>query len=120
MRRAKVYMREHLAGVLIETDAKKFVFRYDDAYFNDDDMPTISLTMSKKNQEYYSDTLFPFFYNMLTEGENREIQMRLFKLDENDDFGLLLKIAQFDTIGAVTVKPIDDNDLKGIPKLKNL
>ncbi len=30
----------------------------------------------------------------------------LLHIDENDDFGILLATAQYDTIGAVTVKPI--------------
>jgi serine/threonine-protein kinase HipA len=43
---------------------------------------------------------------MLSEGVNRQLQCRTLKIDENDDFGLLLATAQFDTIGAVTVKPV--------------
>jgi serine/threonine-protein kinase HipA len=31
----------------------------------------------------------------------------LLHIDENDDFGILLATAQLDTIGAVTIKPID-------------
>lgn len=105
MRSAKVYMRNHFAGKLIETDSKEYVFRYDDAYFNDVNLPPISLTLSKMKQEYRSNRLFPFFENMLSEGNNRELQVRMFKLDERDSFGLLLATAQYDTIGAVTVKP---------------
>jgi serine/threonine-protein kinase HipA len=28
------------------------------------------------------------------------------KIDEDDNFGLLMAIAQYDTIGAITIKPI--------------
>ena len=42
---------------------------------------------------------------MLSEGENRHIQSRLPHIDPEDDFGLLLATAQFDTTGAATVKP---------------
>ncbi len=110
MRSAKVYMRNHFAGMLTETDSKEYIFRYDDAYFRDDNMPAISLTMSKEKQEYHSDRLFPFFENMLSEGGNREIQIRLFKLNENDSFGLLLAAAGHDTVGAVTIKAIEDDE----------
>lgn len=110
MRAAKVYMRNHLAGVLTETDSKKYIFRYVDTYFKDDRMPAISLTLSKEKQEYNSDSLFPFFENMLSEGSNRELQIRLFKLDEKDSFGLLLATARYDTIGAITIKAIADDD----------
>jgi serine/threonine-protein kinase HipA len=44
---------------------------------------------------------------MLSEGANRQTQSMLLHIDENDDFGILLATAQEDTIGAVTIKPID-------------
>lgn len=43
---------------------------------------------------------------MLSEGENRQIQSRLPHIDPEDDFGILLATAQFDTIGTVTVNPL--------------
>ena len=44
---------------------------------------------------------------MLSEGENRQTQSRLLHIDSDDDFGILLATAQNDTIGAITVKPIE-------------
>jgi len=41
---------------------------------------------------------------MLSEGVNRRLQSRQLKIDENDHFGLLLATAQYDTIGAISVK----------------
>jgi hypothetical protein len=38
---------------------------------------------------------------MLSEGVNRQLQCRLLKIDEQDNFGLLAATAQYDTIGAV-------------------
>jgi serine/threonine-protein kinase HipA len=43
---------------------------------------------------------------MLSEGVNRKLQSMQLKIDDADDFGLLMATAQYDTIGAVTVKPI--------------
>ena len=63
--------------------------------------------MPKTQQEYQADNLFPLFFNMLSEGVNRKLQSRLLRIDENDFFGLLAATAQFDTIGAITVKPIN-------------
>ena len=60
----------------------------------------------KSQQEFVSDTLFPFFYNMLSEGANKTIQCQTLKIDEDDVFGLLLATAHSDTIGAITVKKI--------------
>jgi serine/threonine-protein kinase HipA len=105
MRKVKVYRNGIVAGILTEETRNSFVFTYDDAYFNDHAMPAISLTLPKTSKEFRSEYLFPFFYNMLSEGVNKEVQCKQLKLDENDSFGLLMAIAQYDTIGAVTVKP---------------
>jgi serine/threonine-protein kinase HipA len=106
MRKAEVYRNGVLAGILTETDNSTYVFKYNEAYFNDNAKPGISLTLPKKQLEFTSDHLFPFFYNMLSEGTNREVQSKQLKIDENDFFGLLLATAQFDTIGAITVKQV--------------
>ena len=106
MRKAQVYRNGVLAGYLIEEDPKFFVFIYDDHYFNDINKPAISLTLPKTNKEYRNKFLFPFFFNMLSEGVNRRLQNRQLKIDENDHFGLLLATAQYDTIGAISVKII--------------
>jgi len=110
MRKAAVYRNEILAGFLSEEDENKYVFRYEDNYFSDKELPSISLTLSKSQQEYQSKYLFPFFYNMLSEGVNRKVQTQQLRIDENDDFGLLLATAQYDTIGAISIKPIKENN----------
>jgi serine/threonine-protein kinase HipA len=43
---------------------------------------------------------------MLSEGVNRKLQCTQLRIDEEDNFGLMMATAQYDTIGAVTVKPI--------------
>ena len=94
------------AGLLMEEDRHQFVFRYDDTYFSDLNMPAISLTLPKSKKEYRSEFLFSFFFNMLSEGVNRKLQSTQLRIDEEDSFGLLMATAQNDTIGAITVKPI--------------
>jgi serine/threonine-protein kinase HipA len=106
MRKVEVYRNGILAGFLIEEDRKNYVFKYEDNYFADSTKPAISLTLPKKLQEYKSEFLFPFFYNMLSEGVNRKLQSTQLKIDEEDNFGLLTATAQYDTIGAVTIKPL--------------
>lgn len=106
MRELKIYRNETLAGILTEINRQHFVFRYDDIYLSDVTKPAISLTLPKTQQEYYSDCLFPFFFNLLSEGVNRKLQCAQWRIDEDDNFGLLMATAQNDTIGAVTVKPI--------------
>ena len=107
MRKAEIYNNYILAGTLAQTDGGEFVFRYDDYYFADKDKRAISLTLPKEQQEYRSPVLFPFFFNMLSEGANKRIKCLEYKIDEHDHFGLLLATANKDTIGAVTVKKID-------------
>jgi HipA-like protein len=106
MRKVEIYRNGILAGTLTEENHQHFVFRYNDTYYNDTGKPAISLTLPKTQQEYSSDFLFPFFFNMLSEGVNRKLQSTLLRIDEEDNFGLLMATAQYDTIGAVTVKPI--------------
>ena len=106
MRKAEVYRSKTLAGILTEENRMHYVFRYDDGYFNDATKAAISLTLPKTQQEYKCEFLFPYFFNMLSEGVNRKLQSTQLRIDEEDDFGLLMSTAQFDTIGAVTVKPI--------------
>lgn len=106
MRSVEVYRNSELAGILTEENDRQYTFRYDDKYFTDPSTQPISLTLPKTSQEYKSTHLFPFFYNILSEGVNRKLQNRALKIDEEDDFGLLAATARYDTIGAITVKPI--------------
>ena len=106
MRAVEIYRNGILAGTLTEENRQQFVFRYDDLYFNDTSKPPVSLTLPKTQKAYSSTFLFPFFFNMLSEGANKKLQCTLLHIDEDDSFGLLMATAQYDTIGAVTVKPI--------------
>ena len=108
MRRAFVYRNNELAGTLTEENRKSYVFRYNDDWFKDESKPAVSLTLPKTQIEFRSPFLLPFFFNMLSEGVNRQLQSRQLKIDEADNFGLLLATARYDTIGAVTVRPVDE------------
>lgn len=105
MRALEIYRNQTLAGILTEKNRRSYIFRYDDGYFHDTEKPAISLTLPKTQKEYRSEFLFPFFFNMLSEGVNRKLQSTLLRIDEDDSFGLLAATAQYDTIGAITVKP---------------
>jgi HipA-like protein len=105
MRKLNVYRNGEPVGELTEQSRELYIFRYTDAWFADASKPAVSLTLPKVQKEYRSDHLFPFFFNLLSEGANRKLQSRALKIDENDDFGLLAATATFDTIGSITVKP---------------
>ena len=106
MRSANVFVNGVFAGELVEISVNEYLFRYDDDYFTDITKPAVSVTLPKIRQEYRSSYLFPFFFNMLSEGSNRLTQSRFLRIDEKDHFGILLATAQHDTVGAITVKPI--------------
>lgn len=101
MRQCKVLVNGTEAGILREEDSQTYTFTYNDGYQG----CPVSLTMPVKKESYTSEYLFPFFFNMLSEGANRKVQSQLLHIDENDDFGIMLATAQTDTIGAVTVMP---------------
>lgn len=104
MRSLEVYRNGEFAGILTEENSKKYLFRYDDKYFNDTSKAAICITLPKTSMEFTSEFLFPYFYNMLSEGVNRKLQSNQLHIDEEDSFGLLVATAQHDTIGAITVK----------------
>ena len=86
MRKAEVFCHDIKAGILTEeVPGKNYTFTYEKLYLADASHEP-----------------------MLPEGANRKIVCRSWRLDEKDFFGLLLKIATFDTIGAVTVKDISE------------
>ena len=106
MRIAKVYRNGELAGMLTEHSPSSYEFTYDDIWFVDETKPAISLTLPKTQKTHHSKYLFPFFFNMLSEGVNKRLQCRQLRIDERDNFGLLVATATCDTIGPVTVEQI--------------
>ncbi|MDO4929557.1 MAG: HipA N-terminal domain-containing protein [Bacteroidales bacterium] len=106
MRKGEVYVHGVKAGELAELDNMEYVFAYDQSYLKDEGNPPVSLTLPLREEPYRSDHLFPFFFSMLSEGENRQMQARLLRISPEDDFGILLATAHTDTIGAVTVKSV--------------
>ena len=107
MRKAIVNFKGMPTGIL-EENKNGFVFRYDDVYFHNLTQKAISLTLPKTQQTYHHPSLFPVFFNMLPEGTNKGMLCRVLRIDENDFFGLLLATAQYDTIGAITIIPLND------------
>jgi serine/threonine-protein kinase HipA len=108
MRKAKILFKDEEAGVLTQHDNGSFTFRYHDSWMADPTKPGISLTLPKKKQEFHSEFLFPFFYNMLPEGSNKEVVCRYNRIDRDDYFGLLMITAKSDSIGAVRVIKIEE------------
>lgn len=104
--RAGVYNNGILAGILEKQLDGTYSFEYDEVYLQNDKNPSISLTLPSSIIKHQSEKLFAFFFGLLSEGVNKNIQCRLLKIDENDHFGRLLLTAQEDNIGSITVKPL--------------
>jgi len=107
MREAKILFKDEEAGILTQHDDGSFIFSYHDAWLADKNKPSISLTLPKNEQPFHSEFLFPFFYNMLPEGSNKQVVCKLNRIDKEDYFGLLMTTAKNDTIGAVRVIKIE-------------
>ena len=104
MRQLSVYYNNIKAGVLTERNpGRGYEFRYDPAYLHSGGK-SISVTLPKNKEIFESESLFPFFTNMLPEGANRSIICRHLRIDEKDFFGLLSAMAGKDFIGAVHIK----------------
>ena len=105
---AEVLYNNNLAGVLTKS-GNSYSFTYEGAYLTAAGSRPISITMPLRSEPYESETLFPVFINMLSEGANKRMQCRLLKIDEKDYFGLLLATANDDSIGPITVKAIHES-----------
>ena len=75
MRQCEVYLHGIKAGMLTEEDNGEYTFIYDSSYLEKGDCPSVSLTLPLREEPYRSTVLFPFFFNMLSEGENRKCNL---------------------------------------------
>ena len=59
MRKLAVYRNKEYAGTLTEMHRDKYIFRYDDIYFADNNKPPISLTIPKSQQDQILNIVLP-------------------------------------------------------------
>lgn len=104
MKKAKIYMYDKLAGILIE-DEYGYHFTYDEIYLSEEKAEPISLTLPLTEKTYQSNTLFPFFDGLIPEGWLLDIAQKNWKLNPQDRMEILLKTGR-DCIGAVSVEEI--------------
>jgi serine/threonine-protein kinase HipA len=100
-RKAQVYMKETLAGMLEEV-ATGYAFAYADTYMNDTNAQAVSNTLPLQKKQFESNVLFPFFDGLIPEGWLLDIAEKNWKLNEKDRMGLLLTFCK-NCIGAVSV-----------------
>jgi len=85
-----------------ESDEYKFI--YEKQYLQEKNSLPISVNLPLREKAFISNVLFPFFFNLLSEGQIKNIQCRQLQIDENDHFTRLLKTTQENTIGAITLR----------------
>lgn len=109
MRSAEIFYRDVLAGILIETGDGLYTFQYDSEYVKEYPGQFITFSMPVTEEIYREKRLFPFFEGLIPEGWLLDIASKNWKINQNDRMGLLLACCQ-NCIGAVSVKPIKDQD----------
>ena len=104
MQKGNVYRNNVLSGEISRDESGDYRFIYHPAYLMMDDAMSISVNLPLQHEAFVTDKLFSFFFNMLAEGNIKEMQCRDLKIDPEDNFTRLLKTAHSNTIGSVTVK----------------
>lgn len=111
MRKALVNMKgvpaAHLSEVAPAGTPGAYRLEYLAAFAASPAARPVSLLLPLRDAAYESPYLFPIFTNMLPEGEFRRRVCRALHVDEQDSFGLLLALAQQDSIGDITLTPLD-------------
>ncbi len=104
-----VYVKGTPAAVLTrhsQKGSRHYELRYLPEYLEQPTCHMVCYLMPPRQEPYYSEYLFPFFESLLPEGENLERICAELKLDEQDRFSQMLRLARHDTIGDVTVQEV--------------
>ncbi len=109
MRKCRVNYKDHLAGILTETNEGEFVFQYDGQYVKEHPTDFLTFTMPVTSRPYTDKRLFPLFEGLIPEGWLLEIASKNWKINRNDRMGLLLACCQ-NCIGAVSIVPIPEEN----------
>ena len=104
MKKAKVFFKGQLAGILIENE-EGFTFQYDTEFLKSEHAEAISLTLPLTVRPYQDKVLFPFFDGLIPEGWLLDIAQKNWKIDLRDRMALLLACCK-DCIGAVSIEPL--------------
>ena len=102
--KANVFLYDKHVGVL-EKNGNGYRFSYENDYFG----PPLSLSLPLRQSAYTAETLFPFFQSLLPEGWLLKQYARAQKLDERDEFQLLVNNGE-DLLGAVVIRPDQKNE----------
>ncbi|WP_086541569.1 HipA N-terminal domain-containing protein [Algoriphagus antarcticus] len=103
---ANVFMHGILAGQYIQ-DGEGYHYTYLQEYLDSKEAQPISLTLPLQVESFDSLTMLPFFDGLIPEGWLLDIAVKNWKLDSRDRMVLLLLCCK-DTIGAVSIEPLNE------------
>ncbi|QNN43169.1 HipA N-terminal domain-containing protein [Pedobacter roseus] len=106
--KARVFYGERLAGYLERND-QGYSYAYDKTYLKSSDSKPISQTLPLSKYPYNSRVLFSFFDGLIPEGWLLNFATKHWKIKGTDRFELLITLCR-DTIGAVTVLPVEEEN----------
>lgn len=109
MRQAIIKYNNIQAGFLKELDIGEYEFAYDELYIQNHPDLFITFQMPVSIYKYNNKRLFPFFDGLIPEGWLLTIAAESWRINKKDRMGLLLACCQ-NTIGAVSVHPINENE----------
>jgi HipA-like protein len=107
MKLAVIYNNLIKAGELWREE-QDYYFQYNHSYIENKEAPPISVNLPKTKERYKSSYLFPNFQAMLSEGYNRKEVSNALGIDPSDDWNILAYTCENDTIGAITIKRIEE------------
>lgn len=108
MRKAQIYYKNQLAGILTEGE-DGYEFRYLSEYLGTDGAKPVSLTLPLREEPFMNNVLFPFFDGLIPEGWLLDVALRNTDISILDRMSLLLLCCK-DCIGAVSVVPVNEED----------
>ena len=112
MKQAEIYYKSILAGILTEGD-EGYEFCYLPEYLALENAKPVSLTMPLQEKVYKSSVLFPFFDGLIPEGWLLDVALRNTDISILDRMSLLLLCCN-DCIGAVSVKPVNEEEINNV------
>lgn len=105
LRRGHIQFKGRIAGLLEETPRGGTVFNYLEGW-----VETIACALPiEESHVTWARGLHPVFQNLGPEGWLRQQQARAGRVEEEDDFGLLLRYGA-DCIGAISVHPLEESE----------
>ncbi len=108
MRRANIFFKNQLAGILSETDMG-YRFEYLSEYLSSDNAQPVSLRLPLSEKPYESIVLFSAFDGLIPEGWLLDVALRNTDISSLDRMSLLLLCCK-DCIGALSVVEIPEED----------